>query len=177
LNGILNTQQLPQKWPRPGGPLKVATFVSNATGSTFRLLADNGTTHAVAGEAWRNCRQLLKPGSGMPSRRNGPVWYNDTSPNGTTPSSAVQYYRASSAVLTLDGYNNTAVLENSTNGPTDDVPLPNYTDLVLLDCLNNTIGTAVPLIDNAAYTLRFNSFTVYPVMWVWFIWILLRRVL
>ncbi|KAJ7791281.1 hypothetical protein B0H14DRAFT_3500625 [Mycena olivaceomarginata] len=52
----------------------------------------------------------------------------------------------------LDGYNNTVVFmaENSTS----DTPLPTGIDTNLLDCLNVTIGIAVPLVDGASLWLQ-----------------------
>jgi len=80
----------------------------------------------------------------------------------------VQYYRASSVVLTLDGYNDTAALgENVTNAadPIYHVPLPNTTDTTLLNCLNETIGAAVPLADGA-YALKVASLGTVGLVWV-----------
>lgn len=77
---------------------------------------------------------------------------NSSAPDAPQPEQSVQYYRASSVVLTLDGYNNTAVYADE---DTADLPLPgvvvdlNTNDGKLLGCLNQTIGTAVPLIDGA----------------------------
>jgi hypothetical protein len=70
----------------------------------------------------------------------------------------VQYYRASSVALSLDGYNNSAVFapENSTA----DTPLPSSVDTNLLDCLNGTIGLAVPLVDSARWTMSVPSLGV-----------------
>ena len=63
------------------------------------------------------------------------------------PQQVIQYYRASSAVLTLDGYNNSATF--SSNESASDSPLPQNIDTTLLECLNQTIGSAVPLVDGA----------------------------
>jgi hypothetical protein len=76
------------------------------------------------------------------------VQHPDTPGNFSPPTSGpapqeVQYYRASSVALTLDGYNNTAYFLNST----DDTPLPESVDKEFLACLNFTIGAAVPLVD------------------------------
>lgn len=49
-------------------------------------------------------------------------------------------------VLTLDGYNNTAALSDNASLP--DTPLPTWVNQPFLDCLNQTIGAAVPLVDN-----------------------------
>jgi hypothetical protein len=74
----------------------------------------------------------------------------------------VQYYRASSVVLTLDGYNSTVL--NGTQNPNASAPvvsLPNGTDTGLLTCLNDTIGRAVPLVDAGA---RSGPPTVYTLL-------------
>jgi hypothetical protein len=59
----------------------------------------------------------------------------------------MQYYRASSVSLTLDGYNNTGALEAD---GTPNTPLPTNIDTNLMNCLNATIGEAVPLIGSAS---------------------------
>ena len=53
-------------------------------------------------------------------------------------------------MLTLDGYNNTAALSDDTSLPS--VPLPSWIDQQFLDCVNLSIGAAVPLIDAAPRT-------------------------
>lgn len=60
------------------------------------------------------------------------------------PESTIQYYRASSVSLTLNGYNNSAAFEPE---GAKDTPLPSSVDTTLLNCLNLTIGAATPLID------------------------------
>ncbi|KAI5827654.1 hypothetical protein K523DRAFT_246329, partial [Schizophyllum commune Tattone D] len=61
--------------------------------------------------------------------------------------SIVQYYRASSVALALDGYNNTAALSNDDNATA--TPLPEWRDTTMLNCVNITIGAAVPLVNAA----------------------------
>jgi len=63
----------------------------------------------------------------------------------------VQYYRASSVVLALDGYNNTAAL-NDTKPVGPPAPLPSTIDVDLLKCINATIGASVPLVGNSGHT-------------------------
>ncbi|KZV98188.1 hypothetical protein EXIGLDRAFT_832293 [Exidia glandulosa HHB12029] len=61
------------------------------------------------------------------------------------PENTVQYYRASSVALTLDGYNNTAALgDDATLAP---IPLPSGLNQTFLECLNRTIGESVILVD------------------------------
>ncbi|KAJ7206288.1 hypothetical protein GGX14DRAFT_522430 [Mycena pura] len=129
----------PDNSSRPGGPQSMAVFQSNSTNTIFRLVADNDTVSDLMPDVVSNCSMFLIPPS-----------TNLSTPLNTSvmePEQVVQYYRASTVALTLDGYNNTAVFapENSTA----DTPLPAGIDNQLLDCLNATIGQAVPLVDGA----------------------------
>jgi hypothetical protein len=85
------------------------------------------------------------------------------------PEQAVQYYRASSVVLTLDGYNDTGVFGNDTNAV--HTPLLTNIDTNLLDCLNQTIGLSVPLIDaaNARWATGPGTETIGLFLFVWFL--------
>jgi hypothetical protein len=77
-------------------------------------------------------------------------------------------------VLTLDGYNDTAALSNDTNAP--DTPLPTNIDTTLLDCLNQTIGLSVPLVDAAGA-----RWTAAPGMGAiglfWVVWLLVGNMI
>jgi hypothetical protein len=119
-----------------------ANFISNSSNTVFHVLADNSTVTSLISTVDTNCSEFLSSSSS-----NGAVPYNASDPNAPKPEQAVQYYRASSVVLTLDGYNNTAVLSNDTNAA--DSPLPANIDTNLLDCVNQTIGLSTPLIDAA----------------------------
>ncbi|KAJ7887030.1 hypothetical protein B0H14DRAFT_3726371, partial [Mycena olivaceomarginata] len=124
---------------RPCGPLRTMFFKFNATSitySTFQILADNATVLALMVSIAAKCSN------------HDLVQHPDTPGNFSPPTSGpapqeVQYYRASSVALTLDGYNNTAYFLNST----DDTPLPESVDKEFLACLTFTIGAAVPLVD------------------------------
>jgi hypothetical protein len=120
-----------------------ANFVSNYTNTTFHLLADNSTVTSLISILDTNCSAHLSTSSSTTA-----VAFNPSDPNAPQPQQAVQYYRASSVVLTLDGYNDTATLSNDVNA--SDTPLPTNIDMTLLDCLNQTIGLSVPLVDAAA---------------------------
>ncbi|TEB28029.1 hypothetical protein FA13DRAFT_1765191 [Coprinellus micaceus] len=104
---------------RPGGQMTYAVFSSASvapnTPSTFRFLADNTTVALMDLEVKAECGSLLDSNA-----TTSPLvfWESDTTP---APEQVVQYYRASSAVLTLDGYNNTATY--AVEG-TADSPLP-----------------------------------------------------
>lgn len=122
-----------------------AAFISNTTGNTFHVLADNATVVSLIESVTDNCTQfdLASNSSTSPSSYSG----NNT--NDPQPESSIQYYRASSVALTLDGYNNTAALSNDSNAPATPLPTTGL-DMVLLSCLNDTIGAAVPLVDSAS---------------------------
>ncbi|KAF9461734.1 hypothetical protein BDZ94DRAFT_1263216 [Collybia nuda] len=131
----------PNNGSRPGGPMVTAAFISNSTNTTYRLLADNTTVVDLLPEIHSQCDSMLSGNSST-----SPSMYNDSLTALPQPEQAIQYYRASSVALSLDGYNNTGAL-----GPegTPDTPLPTNIDRALLDCLNMTIGTSVPLVDSA----------------------------
>ncbi|KAJ7107292.1 hypothetical protein C8R43DRAFT_204642 [Mycena crocata] len=127
---------------RPGGVMMTAAFQSNGTnGTTFRILADNTTVVDLITDITANCSASLSSSSAT-----SPSSYNDTATLPPQPEQVVQYYRASSIALSLDGYNNTSIFQAE---GTPDVPLPSGIDTVLMDCLNQTIGLAAPLIDGA----------------------------
>jgi hypothetical protein len=78
---------------------------------------------------------------------------DNTNSSRPKPEQVIQYYRASSFVLSLDGYNNTFALtsnapSNNNEGPKNMtmVPLPNTLNQTFLNCINSTIGGKVPLI-------------------------------
>jgi hypothetical protein len=144
---------------RPGGPMTQIMFLSaspsDSSNSTFFILADNTTTTSLIASIWANCTSFFSTSLSTPSN-SVPLPYNDTAPGAPQPEQAIQYYRASSVVLTLNGYNDIAALADNVTGPVDDALLPVNTDQNLLNCLNYTIGTAVPLIDSGA-SVRWQS--------------------
>ncbi|KAJ7761500.1 hypothetical protein DFH07DRAFT_815202 [Mycena maculata] len=149
---------------RPGGVMMTAAFQSNSTNaSTFRILADNITVVDLIADITANCSTSLSSSSDtLPSP------YNDTTTLPPQPEQVVEYYRASSIALSLDGYNNTAIFEAE---GTPDVPLPTNIDTTLLDCLNQTIGLAAPLIDSAGsqWEALPNNITLLGLIWL--IWL------
>ena len=166
----------PNNSSRPGGPISEIAFASPSTNSTFRILADNSTATSLLDSIYSACNGKFKDGFPTTSNTSAPSPFNDTASNATSPGNAVQYYRASSVVLTLDGYNDTAALgENVTNAadPIYHVPLPNTTDTTLPNCLNDTIGAAVPLANGAeapladgAHALRIAGLGTMSLLWV-----------
>jgi hypothetical protein len=148
----------PDNLSRPGGPMSQANFVSNSTGTAFHLLADKSTVASLIFSIGTNCSHSLAEASST-----SPTTFNTSDLNAPKPEQAVEYYRASSAVLTLDGYNNTATLSNDTNTP--DAPLPTGIDTTLLICLNQTIGFSVP-ISNAGLRSAGTGTGVIGLFWV-----------
>lgn len=133
-----------------------AAFTSNKTSTTYRLLADNVTVVDLLPEIHTQCDSMLSSNSStLPST------YNDSLTALPQPEQAVQYYRASSVALSLDGYNNTGVF-----GPegSPDTPLPSGIDTLLLACLNTTIGNAVPLVDSSGMTTP--NMGIFGLFWV-----------
>lgn len=137
-----------------------ATFPSLSNPTTyFHILADNATVLSLIEDLSTNCSSLLSTTSPYYSKTSTP--YTDT----PRPEQIVQYYRASSIALSVDGYNNTATY--APDG-TPDSPLPATVDLKLLNCLNQTIGLAAPLIDSA--DARWSTPNLGWVGVVWMLW-------
>ncbi|KAJ8081454.1 hypothetical protein PM082_007299 [Marasmius tenuissimus] len=155
---------------RPGGTLYTASLTSNSTSNsqtTLRILADNSTIVDLLTDITRNCSMYLTPGQ---TTNSSGVSYNMSAP-APKPEQVIQYYRASSVALTLDGYNNTAVFSNDES--TRDSDFPSGVDLNMINCVNQTIGAGVPLID--AGVGRFSSVSgLHLVGMVWLVWVLGR---
>ena len=120
--------------------MMTAAFQSSSQNTTFRLVADNTTVSDLIPAITSNCSSSLSNPSAITATA-----YNDSAA-APKPEQAIQYYRASSVALTLDGYNNTGALQAE---GTPDTPLPSNIDTTLLNCLNQTIGAAVPLVGAA----------------------------
>ena len=128
-----------QSGGRPHGHLYIRSKIS-----TFYFVADNQTATTMVPIIQANCNSSL-----ISSISNPPVPYKSSDPQtpGPRPEKAVQYYRGSTAVLMLEGYNDTAQLSDDTTLP--DTPLPTNIDATLLSCLNQTLGSSIPLVDAA----------------------------
>lgn len=126
--------------------MMTAAFSSTTQNNTFRIVADNSSVTSLIQDIVANCSSVLNSPSTI-----APTNYNDslTAPK---PEQVIQYYRASSVALTLDGYNNTGALEAD---GTPNTPLPSTIHTNLLDCLNFTTAEAVILIDSGG--LRFSA--------------------
>jgi hypothetical protein len=127
---------------RPGGQLVQAPFQSKSQNTTLHIIADRATTTSLIESITSACSQNLNTTAISASQ------FDPNTTNAVKPEQAIQYYRASSVVLTLDGYNNTAALDGDPNAPP--VPLPGWVDRGLLDCVNSTIGAEVPLVDGSS---------------------------
>ncbi|KAF7314315.1 hypothetical protein MKEN_00904100 [Mycena kentingensis (nom. inval.)] len=141
---------------RPGGPIVTAAFQSLDTKTTLRILADNTTVVALITDISANCSDLT---TGVPT----PASWDDEGTAPPQPEQMVQYYRASSIALSLDGYNNTAIFEAE---GTPDVALPSGIDAVLLDCVNQTIGAAAPLIDAGSTLPAPSMLGIVSLIWI-----------
>lgn len=130
-----------------------ALFTSNSSTTssgnitTFHLLADNSTLSSLITSLQSNCSSFYN--SSLTSSQPQTYTGNDTSD--PQPEQAIQYFRASSVVLTLDGYNNSAALSSDENAT--QTSLPSNVDETLLGCLNDTVALAVPLVDGGALRL------------------------
>ena len=148
-----------------------STYVSSTQSTRFYLVTDNDTATAMVPILQQNCSSVLNSGVS-----NTPVPYSISDPNFPRPEETVQYYRASSAALMLEGYNNTAQLSDNTSLP--DTPLPSNIDMNLLVCLNETIGAAIPLVD-AANPTAWNSGiagSAYTVTSFWLLYYVLSAI-
>lgn len=126
-------------------------FHDKNSNNTLHLLGDNSTVTVLIPVVASSCN---------PSNSTVLIATPLASLNGSLPrpEQAVQYFRASSLVLTLDGYNNSATL--AAKGDAPDVPLPAWVDRSFLGCLNQTIGAAVPLVSAARRSSRLGLFSI-----------------
>jgi hypothetical protein len=151
----------PDNTSRPGGPLEFALFHSENTSSTFMVVADKNTVSSLIGSVTANCSSYLS----KDNTSSSPTPYTNQS-TAPVPQQAIQYYRASSVVLILEGYDS-GVLNGTQNLNASVAPvisLPNGTDTTLLTCLNDTIGSAVPLVDAG---IRTGPPAVYTLLIAW----------
>jgi hypothetical protein len=137
-------------------------FPSKSQNTTFRVVADNTTVVSLISSIAANCSSTLGNTTAIT-----PTTYNGSSTGPPHPEQAIQYYRASSVALTLDGYNNSGALGQE---GTPNTPLPSNIDTNLLNCLNDTIGATVPLIDGAMGLVVGALSNVGIVALVWIVW-------
>ncbi|KAG8696199.1 hypothetical protein FRC11_000906, partial [Ceratobasidium sp. 423] len=140
---------------RPGGPMYTAKIFTTDpkfnTLDVYRILGDRDSVNVVLSALRDEC-----------SVESGAVLGYDPSAFNSSCAlphveSIVQYYRASSFALSLDGYinpaaavtpaalsNDTEQLVSSLGSPT---PLPASINYVFFDCLNQTVGKSLPLLE------------------------------
>jgi len=153
-----------------------ATFPSSSNSTIFRLLSDNSTIASLINDLSTNCTSYLSTSSQSPNSlsnaKTGPTPYvppytfsNTTGPANPQPQQVVQYYRASTIALTLDSYNNSATYSAVDGTPDSPLPALSQRDAALLNCLNETIGLAAPLISGARM-----EFPMTSLFWFWILW-------
>ncbi|KAH8110029.1 hypothetical protein DFH11DRAFT_825417 [Phellopilus nigrolimitatus] len=155
---------------RPGGALTTVPFSSSSGNSTFHIVADNATSTSLLSSVASNCSSVLASNSTGSQVMLAFAPTNRTQPQ---PEQAVQYFRASSVTLTLDGYNDTAALVEDGGANETHAPLPGWVDTSLLSCLNQTIGAAAPLVDGAPAFLSHPIHGLNALSSMWLIWFLL----
>ncbi len=154
-----------------------ATFPSNST--IFRLLSDTSTIASLINDLSTNCTSYLSTSSQSPNSlsndKTGPTPYvapytfsNTTGPANPQPEQVIQYYRASTIALTLDSYNNSATYSSVDGTPNSPLPALNQRDEALLNCLNETIGLAAPLVSGASLSKM--EFPMTSLFWFWILW-------
>lgn len=153
----------PYNTSRVGGPMAEATFISNSTNTTFHVLSDNSTVSSLISSIDANCSSSLSSSSST-----SPQAYNGSAPDAPQPEQTIQYYRASSIVLTLDGYNNSATLSSNPNAT--DSSLPPGIDMTLMDCLNQTIAFSAPLVSSAGMRLSIGPSSAPFLGMLWLVW-------
>jgi hypothetical protein len=140
---------------RPGGVTVTIPIKStiSSTNDTYHLLGDTSSAQAVMDSLTRECN--VAPASLDWTFSN----FNESMR--VKPEEVVQWYRASTFALALDGYNNTPALisnmkdEHTAPPPLSaDTPLPGWVNRTFLDCVNKTIGEALPLVDPSKHKLN-----------------------
>lgn len=140
---------------RPGGNLIFAIVQPsfNTSSVTYRIVGDNSSVSAVFDALVANCSVANSTSAKQAFTPSPSTW--------PLPEQVIQYYRASSFALSLDGYNNTAALSSNmpasnSSAPvplSQDTPLPSGLNTTFLQCLNTTIAASVPLVDNPSHKL------------------------
>lgn len=115
---------------------------------TLRIVGDNTSVTAVYYAVVANC-------SAANSASATQAFTPSDDGDWPRPEQVIQWYRASSFALALDGYNNSASLPafmpaSNTSAPQilADAPLPLSLNMTFLACVNATVGASVPLIDH-----------------------------
>ncbi|KAK0194760.1 hypothetical protein F5146DRAFT_1022581 [Armillaria mellea] len=145
---------------RPGGVMTYTTFPASSGNATFHVVADNKTMTSLIMDLTSNCSLVINTSPAS----TAPISFNDSDLSTPKPEHSVQYYHVSSVALTVDGYNNTGVLQNDTA----DMPIPSWVDTNTLNCLNSTIDVAVPLVDGVAQQWMVPNIGLVALFWVFY---------
>ena len=132
----------PQNTSRPGGALlEMALTPSNATvpPSKFIFVADNKTVFQINNTVSENCTTHWTTST--------PIAFNST--GNLLPESVLQYYRGESAVVLLQGYDNTKEQPNSPN-LVPNPPMSSNVSAEAWECLNVTIGESIPIMQRSS---------------------------
>ncbi|KAG8729384.1 hypothetical protein FRC12_021022 [Ceratobasidium sp. 428] len=140
---------------RPGGQMSaISVYTTDPkynTSDVYRILGDFSSVATVLSALTGSC-----------SVAGGTIFNYDPTSDDLAHSlprveSIIQYYRASSFALALDGYNNSAALFSvaATSNSTQQLvtalapatQLPPTINRAFLDCVNTTVASSVPLID------------------------------
>ncbi|KAG8720355.1 hypothetical protein FRC08_000453 [Ceratobasidium sp. 394] len=140
---------------RPGGPMSaISVYTTDPkynTSDVYRILGDLSSVTTVLNALTSNCTVA-----------GGTIFNYDPTSDDLAHSlprveSIVQYYRASSFALALDGYNNSAAqvsvaaVSNSNQqlvtALAPATPLPSTINQAFLECVNTTVASSLPLVD------------------------------
>ncbi|KAF9016297.1 hypothetical protein BDZ89DRAFT_1075730 [Hymenopellis radicata] len=124
---------------RPGGPMKYATITGLKQKQTLRVVSDASTVTSLITDIRIGCGNKFTM-SVAPNGIKGPFNYD---PKVVRPESTIQYFRASSISLELDGYNNSAAFAEKDGAANTPFPVM---DAILTGCVIKTINQAAPLV-------------------------------
>ncbi|KAF8977339.1 hypothetical protein BDQ17DRAFT_1319079 [Cyathus striatus] len=131
---------------RPGGPL---TQISLSTPSyTLRITSDETTITSLSNTLSSSLSSPLSTCSSANISLTEPIPLNSSTEAHPKPEEAIQYYRASSVVLSLDGFNNSIAYSKNVSTFLY-ASVPGYAvDGNVVSCVNRTVGENV-LLPNA----------------------------
>ena len=120
---------------------------------TLYAIADKPTLKAIKWPVISRCSEphgngwigTEKVRISKPKKFKGPA----DDPDGPVPEQAVEYFRGSSVVLSLHGYNNTAqVIDYTAENRTGlvDTPLPSFASTSFIQCVNEAFRDYIPLV-------------------------------
>ncbi|KAJ1301907.1 hypothetical protein OPQ81_000747 [Rhizoctonia solani] len=159
---------------RPGGPMyTISVYTTDTkynTSDVYRILGDQDSVATVLTALKSNC-----------SVAGGTTFNYDPTSSDLAHAlprveSIIQWYRASSFALSLDGYNNSAsaitpaALSNNTHhlaaALPPATPLPSHLNRAFLDCVNYTTASSLPLVDTGFSNLPpVNGLGLLFVLW------------